>query len=182
MATATKTDTISSLKPGQVIRVHQRITEGSKERIQIFEGLIIDLHGHSGPNATFTVRRVIDGIGVEKIFPVESSFIDKVDVIKEAKVRRANLGYMRSRTGKSARMKDETILNMVLSKPHEVKEEEVVEAKPAEEKTDKNAAPAETVVESTPAKEEAAAEAPANEEVAAAEAPAEEKADEKKAE
>lgn len=171
MATATKTDTISSLKPGQVIRVHQRITEGSKERIQIFEGLIIDLHGHSGPNATFTVRRVIDGIGVEKIFPVESSFIDKVDVIKEAKVRRANLGYMRSRTGKSARMKDETILNMVLSKPHEVKEEEVVEAKPVEEKAEKKAAPAEAVVE-----------APVKEEAVAAESPEEEKAEEKKAE
>lgn len=179
MATATKTDTVSHLKPGQVIRVHQRITEGNKERIQIFEGLIIDLHGHSGPNATFTVRRVIDGIGVEKIFPVESSFIDKVDVIKEAKVRRANLGYMRSRTGKSARMKDETILNMVLSKPHEVKEEEVVEAKPVEEK---KAAPTEAAVESAPAKEEVVSEAPAKEEVAAAVAPAQEKADEEKAE
>lgn len=151
MATASKADTISRLKPGQVIRVHQRITEGNKERIQIFEGLIIDLHGHSGPSATFTVRRVIDGIGVEKIFPVESAFIDKVDVIKEAKVRRANLRYMRSRTGKSARMKDETILNMVLSKPHEVKEEEVAEIKPLEEKDGKKAAQGEAVGGSAPA-------------------------------
>lgn len=150
MATATTTATISSLKPGQVIRVHQRITEGTKERIQIFEGLIIDLHGHSGPNATFTVRRVIDGIGVEKIFPVESAFIDKVDVIKEAKVRRANLSYMRKRTGKSARMKDETILNMVLSKPHELNEDEVVEAKPVEEKAEAKAdAPVEAVAETS---------------------------------
>ena len=93
------------LEPGMTVRVHQKIKEGEKERIQIFEGLIIKIsHGH-GANKTFTVRKVVEGIGVEKIFPLYSPNIAKIEVTKKSKVRRAKLYYMRSRFGKSARLK-----------------------------------------------------------------------------
>ncbi len=93
------------LAPGYTVRVHERIKEGEKERIQIFEGLVIDLHrGHTATDATFTVRRIASGIGVERIFPLHSPFIEKIEVKKVAKVRRANLSFLRGRSGKSARM------------------------------------------------------------------------------
>jgi large subunit ribosomal protein L19 len=122
------------LKPGQVAKVYQKVKEGSKERIQVFEGLIIDVKNKSGINQTFTIRRVIDGIGVEKIFNVNSPFIDKIQIVKEAKVRRANLAYMRKRTGKAARMKDEKILSIILGgEKEDIKEEDIVVEKKKEE-------------------------------------------------
>jgi len=122
------------LKPGQVAKVYQKVKEGSKERIQVFEGLIIDVKNKSGINQTFTIRRVIDGIGVEKIFNVHSPFIDKIQIVKEAKVRRANLAYMRKRTGKAARMKDEKLLSIILGTEKEnIKEDDMVVEKKQEE-------------------------------------------------
>lgn len=86
---------LPNLKPGQTVRVHQKIKEGGKERIQIFEGLIL-AHKHGrGQNATFTVRKVSDGIGVERIFPLHSPLIAKVDVVRSAHVRRAKLYHLR---------------------------------------------------------------------------------------
>ncbi len=94
-----------ALAPGYTVRVHERIKEGEKERIQIFEGLVIDIHrGHTATDVTFTVRRIASGVGVERIFPLHSPFIEKIDVKKVAKVRRAKLSFLRGRSGKSARM------------------------------------------------------------------------------
>lgn len=93
------------LRSGMTIRVHQKITEGEKQRIQIFEGLIIKVSGGDGLNKSITVRKMVEGIGVEKIFPIFSPMIAKIEVKKKSKVRRAKLYYMRERSGKSARLK-----------------------------------------------------------------------------
>ena len=89
--------------PGFTVRVHERVLEGEKERVQIFEGLVIAVHnGHSPTDRTFTVRRIASGIGVERVFPLHSPRIDKIEVETEGKVRRAKLYYLRGRQGKSA--------------------------------------------------------------------------------
>lgn len=97
---------VPDIKPGQTLRVSQRIKEGEKERTQIFEGLVIKINSGSGINKTFTVRKLVDGIGVEKIFPLHSPTIQKIQIVKEGKVRSAKLYYMRDLSGKSARLKD----------------------------------------------------------------------------
>ena len=98
---------IPALAPGNTVRVHEKILEGEKERTQIFEGLIIGIHrGHSATDASFTVRRIVSGIGVEKVFPLHSKMIERIDVRKIAKVRRAKLNFLRGRRGKAARMSE----------------------------------------------------------------------------
>ncbi|MBI1812656.1 50S ribosomal protein L19 [Candidatus Peregrinibacteria bacterium] len=98
---------LPEIAPGYTVRVHERIKEGEKERVQIFEGLVIGVHrGHSATDATFTVRRIASGIGVERIFSIHSPMIEKVDVRKIAKVRRAKLSFLRGRRGKSARLSE----------------------------------------------------------------------------
>lgn len=96
---------IPELNIGDTVRVHNKIKEGNKERIQMFEGTIIAKRG-GGISATFTVRRVSYGIGVEKTFPVHSPNVEKVDIIRSGKVRRAKLYYLRDRAGKSAKVKE----------------------------------------------------------------------------
>ena len=96
---------VPTLRIGDTVRVHNRIKEGDKSRIQIFEGTVIALH-NSGISSTFTVRRVAYGVGVEKTFPVHSPNVEKVDVIRVGKVRRAKLYYLRDRVGKSAKVKE----------------------------------------------------------------------------
>ena len=90
---------------GDTVDVHQRILEGQKERVQIFEGIVIGLH-RGGLRASFTVRKVSFGQGVERIFPLHSPVIQKVEVIRSAKVRRAKLYFLRDLKGKAARMKE----------------------------------------------------------------------------
>ncbi len=90
---------------GDTVRVHFRIVEGEKERIQVFEGVVIARKGAESPTATFTVRRVAFGEGVERVFPLHSPRIAKVVVAREGRVRRAKLYYLRDRVGKSARVK-----------------------------------------------------------------------------
>ena len=90
---------------GDSVKVHVRVVEGGRERIQVFEGVVIGRQG-SGARETFTVRRVTYGIGVERIFPVHSPSINKIEVVKRGKVRRAKLYYLRQRTGKAARIKE----------------------------------------------------------------------------
>ncbi|HPO12712.1 MAG TPA: 50S ribosomal protein L19 [Candidatus Hydrogenedentes bacterium] len=90
---------------GDTVRVHFRIVEGDKERIQVFEGVVIGRNGGTGPHATFTVRRVAFGEGVERVFPLHSPRVAKVDVTREGHVRRAKLYYLRERVGKAARVK-----------------------------------------------------------------------------
>ena len=93
------------MKSGDTVRVHVKVREGDKERIQIFEGIIIGLH-RGGARASFTVRKVSFGQGVERIFPLHSPTIAKVDVVRSARVRRAKLYFLRNLKGKAARMKE----------------------------------------------------------------------------
>lgn len=89
---------------GDTVRVHIKIKEGNRERIQIFEGFVLKRQ-NGGISETFTVRKLSGGIGVEKTFPLHSPKIDRIEVVREGRVRRAKLNYMRERTGKSARIK-----------------------------------------------------------------------------
>jgi large subunit ribosomal protein L19 len=93
------------MKSGDTVRVHVKVREGDKERIQVFEGVVIGQH-RGGTRASFTVRKVSFGQGVERIFPLHSPIIQKVEVMRSAKVRRAKLYYLRALKGKAARMKD----------------------------------------------------------------------------
>lgn len=94
-----------AFKAGDTITVHYKIKEGNKERVQQFQGVVIQRKG-SGSTATFTVRKISNNVGVERIFPVASPFIDKVDVNKKGVVRRARIFYLRELRGKSARIKE----------------------------------------------------------------------------
>ena len=96
-------NTLSEFKAGDTITVHYKIVEGNKERIQQFQGVVIQRKG-AGSTATFTVRKISNNIGVERIFPVASPFIDKIDVNKHGVVRRARIFYLRELRGKSARI------------------------------------------------------------------------------
>lgn len=96
---------LPDLKPGDTIKVHQKIKEGDKERIQIFEGIIIAKKHGKGISATITVRKVVDGVGVERVFPIHSPSVEKFEVIRHGKVRRAKLYYLRTAKGKKARLK-----------------------------------------------------------------------------
>ena len=89
---------------GDTVRVSVRIKEGERERIQVFEGTVI-ARKHGGVSETFTVRRSSYGVGVEKVFPLHSPFVEKVEVVRKGKVRRAKLYYLRNRTGKAAKVK-----------------------------------------------------------------------------
>ena len=95
---------IPDFNVGDTLKVHIKIKEGTRERIQVFEGFVLKKQG-GGVSRTFTVRRIASGVGVEKTFPINSPKIDKIEVIKHGDVRRAKLNYMRQRTGKSARIK-----------------------------------------------------------------------------
>lgn len=99
-----KTD-IPEFRPGDTVRVHVKVVEGERERIQMFEGVVIRRRG-GGLSETFTVRRVSYGVGVERTFPLHSPRVAKVDVLRRGKVRRARLYYLRQRRGKAARIKD----------------------------------------------------------------------------
>ena len=99
-----KTD-VPAFGIGDGVKVYVRITEGENERIQLFEGTVIARHG-GGISETFTVRRVSYGVGVEKTFPIHSPNVDKIVVVREAKVRRAKLYYLRNRVGKAAKVKE----------------------------------------------------------------------------
>jgi large subunit ribosomal protein L19 len=93
------------MKAGDTVKVHVKVREGDKERIQVFEGIIIGMH-RGGARASFTVRKVSFGQGVERIFPLHSPIIQKVEVVRTAKVRRAKLYYLRDLKGKAARMRE----------------------------------------------------------------------------
>lgn len=95
-----------SFKAGDTINVHVKITEGNKERIQQFQGTVIQRKNPNSNGETFTVRKVSNGVGVERIFPIISPAIDKIELLREGKVRRARLFYLRGRQGKSAKIKE----------------------------------------------------------------------------
>ena len=116
---------IPDLHVGDTIRVHQRIKEGNRERIQVFEGIIIKKQG-GGVNATFTVRRVAYGVGVEKTFLVHSPMVEKVELVRVGKARRAKLYYLRDRIGKAAKTK-ENVAARIENREIVIKEEPVVQ-------------------------------------------------------
>lgn len=142
-----KKHAVVDVKSGDTVRVHQKIKEGNKERVQVFEGLVIRTDRPKSHTASITVRRIASGIGVEKNFPVHSPLITKIEVVKRSKVRRNYLSYMRERTGKSARLTgvefDRTAVNTVAEAPKVEEPVEATEAKaetaeaPIEEKAEK---------------------------------------------
>lgn len=95
---------VPAFNVGDTVRVHVKIKEGSRERIQVFEGFVLKIQ-NGGIAKTFTVRRIASGVGVEKTFPIHSPWVEKIEVMKRGKVRRARLNYMRGRTGKAAKIK-----------------------------------------------------------------------------
>lgn len=150
---------VPEVKPGYTVRVHERIQEGSKERLQVFEGLVLSVHkGHVPTDASFTVRKVVSGIGVEKVFPFHSPVVEKIEVKKVAKIRRAKLFFIRGRSGKSARMTERLTTEGEFQTPA-ADELAVPETSPVEEQ------PAADVVAEAPAPEgtstESAKEGPA---------------------
>lgn len=131
---------VPEIKPGATVRVHQRIKEGEKERTQIFKGLVIRINSGHKADKSFTVRKVVEGVGVEKIFPVYSPMIEKIEVIKQGKVRRAKLFYMRDLAGKATRLR-ETDIAIAMADESEAPTEEMKEATMEEVKPEE--APAE---------------------------------------
>ena len=98
-------DDLPKMRVGDTVKVHYRIKEGNRERIQVFEGTVI-AKKHGGIHETFTVRRISYGVGVEKVFPLYSPVIEKVETVRRGKVRRAKLYYLRDRVGKAAKVKE----------------------------------------------------------------------------
>lgn len=133
---------IPDLKVGNTVRVHVRIKEGNKERIQVFEGIIIKVQG-AGVNKTFTVRKISYGVGVEKTFLVHSPLVEKVELVRVGKARRARLFYLRDRVGKAAKTK-EMVGARIENREITIKED-LVEEPVAEVKEEAVEAPAETV-------------------------------------
>ena len=98
-------DDVPEFRSGDTVKVHVRVVEGGRERVQVFEGVVIARNG-GGINASFTVRKISFGVGVERVFPVHAPIIDKIEVTRRGDVRRAKLYYLRDRVGKAARIKE----------------------------------------------------------------------------
>ncbi len=130
---------VVDVRSGDTVKVHQRIKEGSKERVQMFEGLVIRTDRKDSLTSTITVRRIASGVGVEKSFLLHSPLVEKVEVVKRSKVRRNYLSYMRKRSGKSARLAavdfDKMSVNDVDDSLAEAPVEETPEAPVAEAET-----------------------------------------------
>lgn len=95
----------NSYEIGDTVKVHQKVKEGTRARIQVFQGIVIAKQ-NGGVSETFTVRKITDGVGIEKVYPLHSPAIDKIEVVRHGRVRRAKLFYLRDRIGKEARLKD----------------------------------------------------------------------------
>lgn len=139
---------LPGIRPGDTVRIHQKIKEKDKERIQVFEGIVLARKHGKGISATITVRKVISGIGVEKVFPIHSPAIEKMELVKRAKVRRAKLYYLRKAKGKKARLKRKESAKAAAEKKSKVIEEKPTPP-PAAEAAGKEEKP-----EEKPAKEE----------------------------
>ena len=128
---------IPELKTGYTVKIHQKITEGEKTRVQSFEGLIIKVTHGQGIEKNITVRKMVEGIGVEKVFPMHSTTITKIEVKKKADVRRAKLYYMRDRSGKSARLTERHVTDKEREDEEAKREALIQEAVEAAEKKKK---------------------------------------------
>ncbi len=129
-----KSDNIPEIKSGDIVRVHRKIKEGSKERIQVFEGIIIAIKGKQSSSPMITVRKVSNGVGVELVIPMYSSDVDKIELVKRAGVRRSKLYYLRDKSAKSMRLKYKDMADF--AKVTEEKKENIIEEK-AETETKK---------------------------------------------
>jgi len=116
--------TMPDIRPGDVVRVHQKIQEGGKERIQIFEGVVIARKHGKGISSTITVRKVVEGVGVERIFPVHSPSLAKIEVVKSSKVRRSKLYYLRTAKGAKGKLKNKELAVAIAPKEAPVMETE----------------------------------------------------------
>lgn len=136
---------IPVVQPGQRVKVHQKILEttkdGMKERIQVYEGLVIAVSSGAGADKTFTVRKISEGVGVEKIFPVHSKKIAKIEVVGQSSIRRSKLYFMRDRSGKSARLKEAKLMGIATAPEaaEELSEEAIQEAVEAAKKKEPEA-------------------------------------------
>ena len=147
---------IPELKVGNTVKVHVRIKEGNKERIQVFEGIIIKVQG-GGVNQTFTVRKTSYGVGVEKTFLIHSPLVEKVELVRVGKARRARLFYLRDRVGKAAKTKEQVgarIEDREITIKEDLVEEPTVEETPVENTTKAEEANAEKATEAAPVVEE----------------------------
>jgi large subunit ribosomal protein L19 len=124
---------IVDVRSGDTVRVHQKIKEGNKERVQVFEGLVIRTSKKNSVNNTITVRRIASGIGVEKTYLLHSPLVTKVEVVKRSKVRRNYLSYMRARTGKSARLSSVDFDQEAVNKVPDVEEKPVKKEESSQE-------------------------------------------------
>lgn len=113
------------LKPGDVVRIFRRIKEGDRERTQVFEGIVIAIKGGQSSSPMVTVRKVSQGVGVELILPVYSSEIEKIELVKSARVRRAKLYYLKGRTAKKSRMKYKEVSEFIPEEAEEATAEEI---------------------------------------------------------
>jgi len=129
-----RTSQVPDFQTGDVVKVYRKIVEGGKERIQIFQGMIIAIRGGQSSSQTITVRKVSSGVGVELVLPVHSPMIDKIEVIKRAKTRRSKLYYIREKTVKSLKLKYKDIAEFVVAEKASTKEEEVEKTEIEEEK------------------------------------------------
>lgn len=127
---AQKKEAVLDIKSGDTVRVHQKIKEGNKERIQIFEGVVIRTDRKKSHTSRITVRKIASGVGVEKSFLLHSPLIEKIEIVRRSKVRRNYLSFLRNRSGKSARLKQVSFdREAVNTSPEAPKAEEKVEAK-----------------------------------------------------
>jgi len=133
---------VPQLKPGDIVRVHKKIKEGEKERVQVFKGLVIAIKGKQSSSPTVTVRRESQGVGVEITFPLYLPSIEKIDLLRHSKVRRAKLYYMRGRTGKAAKMK---VIELSEKEKQELKE--IYQEKKAAKETPQKDSPKENTQE-----------------------------------
>lgn len=166
--------TIPLLKAGLTVKVHEKIKEGEKFRTQIFEGLIIRIRNQKNINTTITVRKIVDGIGVEKIFMVHSPNVEQIEVLREAKIRQANILYIRELSGKAARLKSKFVTDIA--------QQQLIADEPAPTVSTSEEAPAEDAAENIEAPQAEQAEAPAAEEPKTEDAPSEAKEEEEKKE
>lgn len=149
---------VVDVRPGDTVKVHQKVKEGSKERIQVFEGLVLKVNRKGGPLSTITVRRIASGVGVEKTYLLHSPLVLKVQVVKRSRVRRNYLSYMRDLTGKSSRLAgvdfDQESVNEIHDEAAEAEEEKLKEK--AESQHEADAAKKEAEESKTEAKAEQA--------------------------
>lgn len=126
----------ADIRAGDTVKIYQKIKEEKKERVQVFEGVVIARKHGNGPNATFTVRKISGGIGVERTFPLHAPFIAKIEVTQRAKVRRSKLYYLRSLRGKKARLKQKQFGSIIIEEEKSMPE--IAEEIPTKETIEEN--------------------------------------------